>query len=403
LKRPLVVLAVLAFASALVWLAARRSGPPDVSFARVTRGRIESTLITNGRVEPIEWAGVRAEGSGAVETLHVREGQSVRKGDPLVTLESSAARAELASAQSRIAKAQAELSVIDRGGRAAEQTEIQRALAAARLQEAAEQKELESLERLLQKQAVTAYEVTIARQKLEQTRTEIRGLEQKKAALTDPADRAAAEAVIKEAEAAASLARRQIEQSIVRSPMDGVVYHLEARRGAYLRPGDLVANVGRLNELRVTVLVDEPELGRVQPGMPVTITWDALPGRKWTGKVDRIPTQVVAVGTRQVGEVIAIITNSENALIPGTNINAEIQSRVVDDALSIPKEAIRRRDGEVGVYMLRADALEWRPVELGVSSITRSQVVRGLSEGDAVALPTDRELHHGMKVHPVFR
>ena len=59
------------------------------------------------------------------------------------------------------------------------------------------------------------------------------------------------------------------------------------RAGSYVSPGDLVANVGQAGRLRVRVYVDEPELGRVAVGQPVTITWDALPGQSWPGKVEK--------------------------------------------------------------------------------------------------------------------
>ena len=66
--------------------------------------------------------------------------------------------------------------------------------------------------------------------------------------------------------------------------MAGVVYGREVRPGSYVNAGDLIANIGRMDRLRVRVYVDEPELGRVAEGQPVTITWDALPGRQWRAR-----------------------------------------------------------------------------------------------------------------------
>jgi hypothetical protein len=174
------------------------------------------------------------------------------------------------------------------------------------------------------------------------------------------------------------------------------------RTGAYLNPGDEVASVGRMDKVRVSVHVDEPELGRVAQGMPVLITWDALPGRQWKGAVEKLPTEIIAVGPRQVGEVVCVIDNPGAELLPGTNINAEIRSRVVESALTIPKEALRREGNEFGVFLLRGDQVAWRKLELGVSSITRTQVLEGLTDGDAIALPTDRPLRNGSAVRPFF-
>jgi hypothetical protein len=116
-----------------------------------------------------------------------------------------------------------------------------------------------------------------------------------------------------------------------------------------------------------------------------------------------MPTGIVAQGTRQVGEVICIIENPNRDLLPGTNINAEIRSRVVENALTVPREALRRRSQQAGVFVLQGDKIAWRNVTLGPSSITRAQVLDGLGEGDAVALPSDAPLQEGLAVQPVYR
>jgi HlyD family secretion protein len=150
------------------------------------------------------------------------------------------------------------------------------------------------------------------------------------------------------------------------------------------------------------VYVDERDLGRVKRGMPVAITWDALPKREWKGAVNKLPGQVIALGSRQVGEVVCLIGNPGRELIPGTNVNAEILSESVDNVLTIPKEALRR-DGKqkTGVFLLNGDRLAWRSVSVGVSDITRTEV-QGVQENDAVALISEKTLKDGMPVSPVF-
>ena len=135
----------------------------------------------------------------------------------------------------------------------------------------------------------------------------------------------------------------QIKLPEVSAPITGIVYQFDLKPGAYLSAGDLVASIGRLDHVHVKVYVDEPDLGRVMKGMPVTITWDALPGRQWKGSVDRTPTEIVAMGARQVGEVQCDIANPDMDLLPGTNVNAVILSETVENAITIPKEAVHRR------------------------------------------------------------
>jgi RND family efflux transporter MFP subunit len=183
--------------------------------------------------------------------------------------------------------------------------------------------------------------------------------------------------------------------------MSGMLYALEVRPGDYVQPGQLIARAGRLDQLRVILYVDEPELGRVAEGMPVTITWDAQPGRKWKGKVEGLPLQVTPFGTRQVGEVVSVIENPDLSLIPGTNVNAEIRSRTVENALTLPKEALRREGDETGVLLLQGDKVIWRPVKLGAASVTHVEITNGLNAGDRVALPVDVQLRNGDAVRPV--
>ncbi|HLH38273.1 MAG TPA: efflux RND transporter periplasmic adaptor subunit [Bryobacteraceae bacterium] len=395
-------LAGLIAAGGLAWGLARwRAQPPQVRFVRVTRQDVHSSVATNGKVEPIEWAVARAERPGPVEKILIHLGQQVAKGQPLVELDSTEARANLLAAQARIAQAQADLSIIDHGGRATDLAEIQNGLAKARFDLDQARQNYETEQRLAAKNAATAQEVNAAKARLEEANLQIQSLERKRAALASTADRAATEARLNEAQAAARVAEAQIHQSIIPAPVAGVVYQFDLKPGAYLNAGDAVASIGRMDQVRVNVYVDEPDLGRVKKGMPVLITWDALPGHQWEGDVDRTPTEVQALGTRQVGEVVCVIRNPDRDLLPGTNVNVEIRAQTVENALSVPKEAIRTEHGQSGVYLLVGDHVEWKKVSLGLANTTRTQI-DGLKEGDAVALYTDRDLHDGMVVKPVF-
>jgi HlyD family secretion protein len=389
--------------SVSVWLLARRTTPPEAPFTRVGRERLVSTLVTNGKAEPIEWIRVRAERSGAVRRLAVERGSVVAQGQVLAELDASAARAELAAAEARITQAQSELETMDRGGREAERADMDGQDARARLEFQQAEKESAALARLAEKHAATRQEASEARDRVERLKVQIQALAARRAALVTPAGRKVAEARLRDAQAAAELARKSIDLAVIRAPMPGVAYRLPIRAGAYLNPGDEIAEIGRLDRLRITVYVDEPELGRVARGMPVTVTWDALPGREWKGTVEKTPATVTALGTREVGEVACVVENPGRELPPGANINASILSRVAENALVIPKEALRRENNQPGVYTLDGNRVAWRPVETGISSVTRVQVLKGLNEGDAVAAASDVALRAGLEVRPSFR
>jgi hypothetical protein len=96
--------------------------------------------------------------------------------------------------------------------------------------------------------------------------------------------------------------------------------------------------------------------------------------------------------------VICSIENEGRALIPGTNVNAEIRTAVAEGALVIPKEALRHDAQGDYVLALKGDALERRAVKKGVASVAQVQIVEGLGESDQVALPGDVPVKAGDKV-----
>ena len=396
------VLALLLVATAVVALGVlRRSSPPKVNFVQVKRKALVSTLPTNGKVEPFEWQAIRAERAGIVTSVAVRDGQFIRKGEILALISDPSLQSDLEAGEAKVAEARANLTALESGGKPAELAEIESSLKQGRLELEQEQKDYAALQRLAEKQAATRSEVDTVRQKIQQSQTTIEGLDRRRQSLVAKSDVAAAQARLQDAQAALSLARERAAQGVVRAPLAGSIYGLTVRAGAYVNPGDLLGNVGNLDRLRVRLYVDEPELGRVSQGQPVTIAWEALAGKHWSGSVERKPTSIQPLGSRQVGEVLCWIDNPGHDLIPGTNVDATIRTAVVETALVIPKEALRRDAQGSFVFRLDGDTIGRRAVETGNSSVSDIQVTHGLAEGDLVALPTEQPLKPGDRVTPV--
>jgi HlyD family secretion protein len=384
------------------WLYFRSARPPETPFARPRVETIESIVTTNGKIEPAEWMPVRAETAGAIARVAVERGQRVRKGQPLAAMDVREARAELAAAEARMTQARAEIATLERGGRPSEIAAIDGDIARAELERSQAQRDLAVLERLIAKRAATQAEADAARDRIDRANAQIAAAQAKRNSLVHKGDLESARARLADAEASVDLARRRIALGEFSAPMAGVVYELSVRPGAYVQPGTPIASVGDLGGVRAVLYVDEPDLGRVKAGLPVTVSWDALPGREWPGVVDRVPVQVAPLGTRQVGEVVCRIDNPGGVLLPGTNINAAIRTGRAESALTIPKEAVRRQEGVAGVYVLDKAQVRWRPLKLGLASVARVEVLDGLSKDDAVALPAGQALADGMPVTPVF-
>jgi len=396
--KKLLLLLLLVVAAVIGWGVFRKNAPPRVSFTRVKRTTLVSALPTNGKAEPFEWQAVHAETAGLVSQVAVREGERVAKGAVLAVITDPSLAADLAGGEAKVAEAHANLAALEAGGKPAELAGIENNLARAHFDLQQHRKEFDTLRRLAEKQAAVRLDVDAAQDKVRQSEIEIEGLENRRKALVDRSEVAAARARVQDAEAALNLARQRAGLNTLLAPMAGEIYGLAVRPGAYLSVGDLAANVGRLDRLRVRVFVDEPELGRVAEGQPVTITWDALPGKQWRGTVERKPASIQALGSRQVGEVICSIGNPGRELIPGANVNAEIRTAVVDGALVVPKETLRHDAQGDYVFALNGDTVARRPVKKGASSVTWIQMVEGLAEGDAVALPSDVPLKPGDRV-----
>jgi HlyD family secretion protein len=384
------------------WGFSRRDSQVTLHFSTASRSTIVSTVSTNGKVEPVEWAAARAETSGVVRLVAVQRGQQVDAGQKMVVLDSESARSELAAALAKEGEAHAAAGTLSQGGKAQVVANLNDSIASAQVALEVAQRHYESLQRLAEKQAATKAQLQDAKDVVDRARLQLTALKNQKETLVTPSDRSVAGVQLRDAEAAVALARHKLDLATVTSPISGTLYQFDLKVGAYLQPGDLAGYVGKLDQVKVTVYVDEPDLGRIALDMPVEITWDARPGQKWRGRVNKLPTEVVALGTRTVGEVATVVDNPRHELLPGVSVTALIISKVVEDATSIPRSALRTLHGATGVFKLANKTIAWTPIEAGISDVNKVQVVSGLTLGDKVAdrvvEPSDAEIRNGMRV-----
>ncbi|MBV9034125.1 MAG: efflux RND transporter periplasmic adaptor subunit [Acidobacteriaceae bacterium] len=396
------LLLVLPVLLILWWGLNHRQSSVQVHFATARQARIESAVSTNGKVEPVQWAAARAETAGVVQSILTERGTTVKAGQTLVTLDTTAAQADLAAAQARLQEAQAEVATLGQGGKASQISSLTASVTSAQTAVSVAQRNYETMQRLAAQQAATRLQVQDAKDVLERAKQQLAAFQDQRRTLVTASDKTVAQARVQDAQAAVASAQRRVALGSIRSPIAGTVYQFDLKVGAYLQLGDQVALVGNIDQVKVTVYVDEPDLGRVGEKMPVMITWDARPGQKWWGEVDKLPTQVVALGTRTVGEVTTVVNNPHHDLLPGVTVNATITSKVVNDALSIPKAALRNIRGTSGVYKLNGSSLAWTPIGTGISDVNNVQVLTGLQRGDKVAdrvvEPSDAEIKDGLRV-----
>jgi HlyD family secretion protein len=396
------LLSIVLLAALLWWAFGRGESAPVVHFATLRRTTISSSVNTNGKVEPVQWAAARAEVSGVVRSVQVQQGQKVTAGQILVSLDNVSAQSELVAAQTREQEAEAEYNTLGQGGRASALASINAAITNAKAAVQVAQRNYDSLLRLQSLQAATKLQVQQAKDSLEAANNQLAAAESQRRTLVTSNDKTLAQAKLGDARAAVGLAQHRLQLESVAAPMSGTVYKFDLKVGSYLEPGGLVAEVGNIDKMKATVYVDEPDLGRVAVGMTVAITWNGRPGCTWWGKVDRMPTEVVALQSRTVGEVTTIIDNPNHDLLPGVSVNATIIAKTAKDTVAIPKAALHTLNGQSGVYKLTGDTIRWTPVTTGVGDINYVQVLSGVGAGDRVEdrvmEPSDAEIRNGMRV-----
>jgi len=197
----------------------------------------------------------------------------------------------------------------------------------------------------------------------------------------------------------------KVRNGWITAPVDGTLYSQPAKAGDFVKLGDLLAEMADLHKVRVRAFIDEPELGALEPNQAVKITWDAMPKSELGGEDGIIPKQVVARGSRSVGELLCSVNNDKLELLPNTNVNVRINSRERLGVLAVPP----RRSGGPGRAAVRVrvkknqlsvgkSKLEKREIHVGIADATSYEVVSGLQEGEMVALPGDVDLRDGMDV-----
>lgn len=366
-----------------------RQAPLKVRAATVQRGPIRSVVSTNGKIEPIRNFEAHTPIATTVKRLLVKEGDHVRKGQLLLQLDNEDIRSQAARAQAQVKAAQADQAAQKNGGTQEEVLTLDAQLVKAQSALDVAQRRLDSLRRLQQQGAASPGEVQQAEDSLRSAQADLTLLEKKKKDRYSAPEEAQIQARANEAQAAYAAAEDALSKSSVRAPFDGIVYSLPVKQGAFVQAGDLLLQEADLDHVLVRAFVDEPDIGRLQPGQKVEITWDALPGRTWTGTVSTIPSTVKQRGNRNVGEATCNVDNPDLRLLPNINVGVTIVVAEHDHVLTLQRDALRIDESKPYVFQIVDGTVKHQAVEISLQNLTRVEITSGLSEGASVALPAD--------------
>jgi HlyD family secretion protein len=385
--RVLVWMVCLALSVLLLASFMSRDNSIPVRAATVERGTIQSVISTNGKLEPVQDFQAHAPIGTTVKKIWVHEGDQVKQGQLILELDDAEARSEVAKALAGVRAAQADLSAIEHGGNREAVLTVQSELTKAQAERDAAQRNLDALQRLQQKGAASPGEVKAAQDRLNAAVSDVNLLQQKQKSRYSQPEVSSVQAQKQQAEAAYTAAQDVLSKLNIRAPFDGIVYSVPVKQGAYVSPGDPVIQEADFSKVLVRAFVDEPDLGRLAPGQKIELTWDAVPGRVWTGAVSAVPSEIKLHGTRNVGEITSIVNNGDFKLLPNVNVGVSIITAEHSNVLTVPREAIRQDDETTFVYQINPNSeLQRRDIQTLLSNLTKVEVTGGISEHASVAL-----------------
>jgi HlyD family secretion protein len=285
----------------LVLVAGCKKETPQVVYRAVPVEQRDIVVSAHaaGAIQPDTTVEVKSKASGEVLQLNAETGQLVKRGAPLVRIDPRNARNTLAQAQADLDVAQAKLTNATSQKRRADE--------------------------LFKSQSITEQE--------------------HEQALLDYAD---ASAQVVRSRVAVDNARIQLEDTDVRAPITGTIIAKTVERGtviasatANVSGGTTLLQMADLNLVQVRTLVDETDIGKVQPGQLATITVDAYPNRPFDGTVLKIEPQAQTEQNVTVFPVLVRIQNRDGLLRPGMNTEVEIHVGNREAVPAVPNAALR--------------------------------------------------------------
>jgi HlyD family secretion protein len=365
---------------------------------------LESTISTNGRVEPVMNYEVPSPISTTVKAVYVQAGDTVPAGKLIVVLDDMQARAKVATAQSAVKAAEAAVEAATHNGTREQQQASTAELNRARIDREQAQHDLDALTKLSASGAASPSEVAAARGRLDTANAALEASQTSSQGRYSSAEVARARSELEDAQANLAAAQHVEEETKAYAPAAGTVYDLEVKATQFIEEGKLLFQLADLNDVRVRAYFDEPEIGSLSVGQPIEIKWDGRPGRIWHGHIERVPVTVIHLETRTVGEVLVKLEDQEEGkLLPDTNVTVTVTTSSQANALSIPREALHMEGGKPYVFRIVKDELKRTPVVTGAINLTQVAILSGLNDGDWVATgtTTGQPLEEGVPIKEI--
>ncbi|MBC7704149.1 MAG: efflux RND transporter periplasmic adaptor subunit [Rhodoferax sp.] len=391
----LALVAVAVVASVVWWL----ERVPMIEAVQVRLGPLVRTLQFAGRVATLSRVDIGSTVTARVSEVLVSEGAQVRKGTPLIRLESEELRAAVAQASAAQQQAAARLAGLRSTGR----TSVQAGMAQAQAGVDAAQAEFVRVRQLVAEGFLSESRQDEVRRARDVALAQLTNARAQAQAMGESGtDVAQAQAQWVLAASATAVAQARLAQTVLVAPADARVLSREVEPGQIVQPGRALMVLALAGPTQLTAQVDERFLGQLAPGQSATAVADAYAGQRFPARVLSISPAVDP--QRGVIEVkFALVGDLPAFLREDMTLSIEVETGRRDRALALPGNAlVGASDGLFAtVHVVHNGRIEARSVQLGLRTLDAVEVLAGLSDGDVVVLDTLRKLGSRVKVERV--
>jgi HlyD family secretion protein len=386
LTRSLIVGALLILASLVGFYFFR---PPAVTVGIVMSRDVVPAIQGVGTVEAKVVVNVSSKVTGRVVSVHVDQGDTIRAGQTLVRLDAAQYVAEVDRGEANVRTAEAQLRDLLAGPRPQELEQLRARLASASATRTLAEHDFQRNQELFAGQLISAQELDRARQAHDVASAAERDarhgldLALENWARKDQID--AVRAQLQAAQSALVLARANLAETVIGSPLQGYVVSRALEAGGIVNPGVPIFKIADPRTAWATVYVDARDTADVAVGDRADITFRSLPGRAFGGRVARIQREGDRV-TEQLAIDVAFIQRPPR-LILGEQVEATIRPPARHNVAALPLAAIVRRPDGVGALVVKDDRVRFKAARLGVVDPAGwAEILDGLHPGDAVVL-----------------
>jgi HlyD family secretion protein len=406
LQHKILAIVILVLAGSAILLGSVRLGRhvPSVPTVEVTRGDFLDSIEFHGEMKALKSVTISAPAdAGDLQIVKLSpEGTSVKPGDVVVEFDKTKTEQDLAQFRSTLKSAEAEIAQARAQARLAAEQDKTAVLKARYDVEGAK---LEASKQ----EIVSKIEGDEARLKLadsQQALSEAEAKEKSDKTLNDATIESKVQASAK-AKFDVQRAEHALSQMTLSAPSAGTITLLQHWAGSNMAtyrtgdrawPGAAIAELPDANTLRVSARVDETERGRLAVKQSVTVQFNSIPDRQFTGHIEQIG-EIASLDfsggwplTRNFTLYVAL-DQSDPRFKPGITGDVKVLIEKVPNAITIPASAMYQKSGQNVVYVWRSGEFRETPIQVGRKSGDKILVAKGISPGDKLALrdPTAKE------------